>query len=98
MTRQELSTLPHIASVGEAFSYFLLRTDEGYQITSYAEGDTIENYRSCRSLSLPLRYSYPDTYRVITDAEAKILAARLDAARKAKETAGTETTQTETAE
>lgn len=86
MTRQELSTLPHMASVGEAFSYFLLRTDEGYQITSYAEGDTIEEYRSYRGLSLPLRYSYPDTYRVITDAEAKILAARRDAAREAKET------------
>lgn len=98
MTRQELSTLPHIASVGEAFSYFMLRTEEGYQITDYAEGDPIEDFHSYRGLSLPLRYAYPDTYRVITDEEAETLEAQRDAARKAKETAGTETTQTETAE
>ncbi|GEM_PF-2131586 len=94
MTRQELSTLPHIASVDEAFSYFLLRTEEGYQITDYAEGDPIEDFHSYRSLSLPLRYAYPDTYRVITDAEAETLAAQRDAARKAKAAAEAETTET----
>lgn len=76
-----LPSIEYRDSIITRYRHDTIQTYEKDSIFIHAKGDTIEEYRSYRGLSLPLRYAYAETYRIITDSEADRLAVQRDEAR-----------------
>ena len=69
MTQKELLSLEHLKIAEVKPNLFLhVHAEDGWHITSWNEGDKIEDYWGCQCIYAPIKDEYPD-YRMIESME-----------------------------
>ena len=85
MTQEQILKMEHLKVAEVKPNMFVhVHAEDGFRITSWGEHEDIKNYSGAVCMYMPIRDSYDDDYRTITEAEHNELETRARAAIEAE--------------
>lgn len=85
MTQEQILKMEHLKVAEVKPNMFVhIHAEDGFRITSWGEHEDIKNYSGAVCMYMPIRDSYDDDYRTITEAEHNELETRARAAIEAE--------------